>query len=209
MKYNSAIHHRRSIRLRGYDYSRTGLYFITINVQNREMLFGTVENKQMLVNAAGKMVSQEWEALPQRFGNIILHEYCVMPNHFHAILEIDDRADVTVGAGLVPAPDEAADKPRDRAATRAAPTEDTATAGDDLKSDDPKTVGDMIGAFKSITTVEYIRRVKNAGWPVFNRKLWQRGYYEHIIRNERAFQNIAGYIKDNPARWTEDKFYRE
>ncbi len=100
MKYDPAIHKRRSIRLTGYDYSQSGLYFITNCVLNRDLLFGKIENGEMILNAAGRMIQTEWEKLPQRFTNFQLHEFVVMPNHFHGILEI-------VGATLVVAPNEA------------------------------------------------------------------------------------------------------
>jgi putative transposase len=88
MRYNPAVHKRKSIRLKGYDYSRAGLYFITISVRDSELLFGKIENDEMLLNDAGKMIQTQWEKLPQRFCNIALHEFVVMPNHFHGILEI-------------------------------------------------------------------------------------------------------------------------
>src|SRR5215210_2961095 len=97
MKYNPEIHKRRSIRLKGYDYSQEGLYFITICVQNRKCLFGKIENDEMILNDAGQMVQTEWEKLTERFNNIELHEFVVMPNHFHGILEIVHN----VGATLV------------------------------------------------------------------------------------------------------------
>jgi putative transposase len=88
-QYNPNIHHRRSIRLKGYDYSQAGLYFITICVQNRVCLFGDIiANGEMILNDAGMMVKNEWWKLSDRFNNIELHDYVVMPNHFHAILEI-------------------------------------------------------------------------------------------------------------------------
>jgi len=171
-QYNPNIHHRRSIRLKGYDYSQAGLYFITICCQDRACLFGGVVKGEMILNDAGMMVENEWNQLHERFTNIQLHEYIVMPNHFHAILEI-------VGATLVVAP-----------------------------TQKNKTVGDMVGAFKSIVTVEYIRGVKNWGWAPFNGKLWQRNYHEHIIRNEQSYQRISDYIINNPTKWIEDKFYK-
>jgi hypothetical protein len=69
----------------------------------------------------------------------------------------------------------------------------------------PKTVGDMVGAFQSIVTVEYIRGVKQHGWQPFNGKLWQRNYWEHIIRNQKSYHTISDYIKNNPAKWNDDK----
>ena len=97
MKYNPKKHKRRSIRLKGYDYSRAGLYFITICCKERSCLFGHVSKEGMVLNDAGKMVETEWLKLPRRFNNIKLHDFVVMPNHFYAILEI-------VGATLVVVP---------------------------------------------------------------------------------------------------------
>ncbi len=188
-KYNPNIHHRRSIRLKGYDYSQAGLYFITICCQDRECRFGKIENGQMQLNDAGMMVENEWLKLSERFKNIQLHEYVVMPNHFHAILEI-------VGATLVVAQND--DGTQKGQPQGIAPTD----------TEKNKTVGEMIGAFQSIVTVEYIRGVKTLGWQPFNGKLWHRNYWEHIIRNEQSYQTISEYIINNPAKWTDDKFYK-
>ena len=166
-QYDPKIHHRRSIRLKGYDYSQEGLYFITLCVQGRKSFFGKIVTSLELYDAV-KMVETEWLALPDRFTNIILHEHCIMPNHFHGILEITD------GRPQGPAPTN-------------------------------KTVGDMMDAYKSITTVEYIHGVKNSGWERFDGKLWQRDYYEHIIRDDEEYERIANYIINNPANWSQDK----
>ncbi|MEA3444528.1 MAG: transposase, partial [Bacteroidota bacterium] len=130
----------------------------------------------------------EWLKLPERFTNIELHEYIVMPNHFHAILQI-------VGATLVVAQNNMIDATEKGQPQGIAPTQ-------------KKTVGDMVGAFESITTVEYIRGVKNNNWNPFDGKLWQRNYWEHIIRNEKSYNTISEYIKNNPDNWNNDKFYK-
>ncbi len=88
IKYNPDVHHRCYIRLKGYDYSQAGLYFITICTQNQLCLFGEVENGNMQSNVAGKMVKQQWQGLVHRFNTIKLHEFIVMPNHFHGIIEL-------------------------------------------------------------------------------------------------------------------------
>jgi REP element-mobilizing transposase RayT len=174
--YNPAIHHRKSIRLKGYDYSSPGYYFITICTQNRVCLFGKIINGQMQLNDAGKMIDLQWKILPNKFNNIRIDEYSVMPNHFHSILQIVSPA-AAVGAPLVGAPYthdrpelsfNASGQPQGVAPTRSAST--------------GKTLGDMIGAFQSIVTVEYIRGVKTNDWQSFHKKLWQRNYWEHIIR---------------------------
>ncbi len=206
--YNPNIHHRKSIRLKGYDYSQAGLYFITICVQNRESLFGEIVNEKMILNDAGKMVQNEWLKLPNRFKNIELHEFIVMPNHFHAILEI---VEATVGATLVVAPNKKDDSLLTGRPQGHAPTIDNAPTVDNAPTDEKgstgKTLGDMVGAFQSIITVNYIRGVKTLGWQPFNGKLLQRNYYENIIRNEKSYQTISEYIINNPHKWNKDKFY--
>jgi len=185
MPYDPNRHHRRSIRLKGYDYSQAGAYFITLCTQDRACLFGKVVNGEMRLNDAGRMVLAEWNRLPERFPHLVLDAFVVMPNHVHGILVITDPAPTagatlgatvgaTVGATLVVAP--------------TAPT-----------------VGNIIGAFKSRVTVEYIRGVKTSGWPPFRGRLWQRNYYEHIIRNKRALNAIRQYIMENPRRWHRDR----
>jgi REP element-mobilizing transposase RayT len=165
-------------------------------------------------------------SLKIRFPNIELNEYVVMPNHFHGILEI-------VGATLVVAPiDDTApiDDIMKKGQQGIAPTDKTIdgimekgqqgiaptnkTIDGIMEKGQPqgiaptnKTIGNMMDAFKSITTVEYIRGVKNLGWKPFNGKLWQRNYYEHIIRNQQSYENISNYIQNNPAKWQEDKLY--
>lgn len=183
MTYNPQKHHRRSIRLKGYDYSQAGLYFVTICTQNRACLFGKIENGVMILNDAGKMIKTEWLTLPERFKNIALHEYIVMPNHFHAILEI-------VGATLVVAQNGTVAQNEKGQPQGIAPTN--------------KTIGEILGAFESIATVEYIRGVKNNNWQTFDKKLWQRNYHEHIIRDEQSYLKISDYIINNPANWDND-----
>jgi putative transposase len=182
MKYNHDIHHRRSIRLKGYDYSQAGLYFITICTQNRLCLFGEIKNGEMVLNDAGMMIEHQWQELICRFGNIKLHEFIVMPNHFHGIVEF-------VGVPLVGTQN----------------MEQPPTMGQPQGI--APTVGNVVGAFKSFSTNEYIRNVKQNNWRTFDNKLWQRNYYEHIIRNEKSYYQISEYIQTNPLKWQDDKYY--
>ncbi len=228
MAYNPNIHHRRSIRLKGYDYSKAGLYFITICVEDRLYLFGEIfsgasemdshkdkNSKIMILNEPGKMIEKEWSALTNRFTNIELHEFVVMPNHFHGILEIVKNTDMHVRVPLmgnldddtsnddnvrVPLVGNLDDREIDLSPDKGQPQE---------IAPNNKTVGDMMDAFKSITTVEYIRGVKNSGWQTFNGKLWQRNYYKHIIRNEESYHRISNYIINNPVNWKDDKFNKD
>ena len=211
--YNPKIHHRRSIRLKGYDYSKAGLYFITICCQNRTCRFGEIvvsENiPTMKLNDAGNMVDEQWLVMVERFPNIELHEYGIMPNHFHCILEIVntqiDNNEITIGRprGYAPTPAPTGPSQTNTSQTN---TSQTNTQTDDGKPKN-KTIGDMMDAFKSIVTVEYIHGVKNKGWDRFDGKLLQRDYYEHIIRNEQEYQRISDYIINNPSKWKDDKFY--
>lgn len=180
MTFNPEIHHRRSIRLQHHDYSQAGLYFLTLCVQNKESLFGEIIDNQMILNAAGQMIEKEWLALKKRFLHVELHEYVVMPNHFHAIIEVGNSLMVNQQKG----------RPQGFA-----PTMET----------NNKTVGAIIGAFKSITTIEYIRGVKTLHWQGFESKLWQRNYWEHVIRHEQSRNEIAHYIMSNPQQWEMDK----
>ncbi len=189
MAYDPDTHHRRSIRLRGHDYSRSGAYYVTICVEDDRCLLGEVVLGQMNENDAGRMVDRVWRSIPARFPAAELDEHIVMPNHFHGIIKI-------VGAPLVGAPvgrDVTYDRPEarteKRAPTRGAPT-----------------FGDMVGAFKSITTDEYIRRVREAAWPRFGGRFWQRNFYEHIVRDEDELEKIRDYIRRNPLMWAIDRY---
>lgn len=182
LPYNSEMHHRRSIRLKHYDYSQTGFYFITLCVQNKESLFGEIIENKMTLNAAGEMIEKEWLTLQKRFTHIDSHEYVVMPNHLHAIIEVG-------AAQMIPLH-----------ANNGQP-EGFPSIDENAKN----TLSDIIGAFKSITTVEYIRGIKTSSWQNFEGKLWQRNYWEHIIRNEQSFNDIAQYIVNNPQNWEIDK----
>ncbi|HET8760925.1 MAG TPA: transposase [Nitrospiria bacterium] len=204
--------YRRSVRLSGYDYSRAGAYFVTICTEDRACLFGdAVTDGDMRLNDSGRMVIAEWGALPVRFSTVDLDAFVIMPNHVHGVIVMAraDRATTRVaptgdnattpdlvGAGLVPARASARNAASDRTSRATANRATTNVA---------PTVGDIVGAFKSLTTVRYIRGVNTLGWPAFRGRLWQRNYYEHIIRNEDSLNRIRQYILENPARWTFDR----
>ena len=185
MKYNPQKHNRRSIRLKGYNYSRAGLYFVTICTQNRACLFGDIVNGEMIINDAGEMVEHWYYELENKFHDMKCRTMVVMPNHFHCMIEI-------VGAAHV------------RADLRVCPND-----SDENRNDSGKHTGSplpkIIQWFKTMTTNAYIRGVKNNGWQRFDRKLWQRNYWEHIVRNQHEYQRIAQYIIDNPRKWYNDK----
>ena len=186
MDNHEKLPQRKSIRLKGYDYSQAGLYFITICTQNHLCLFGEIENGEMKINGAGQMIRKWWDELNHKYLNIELHEQIIMPNHFHGIIQI-----VPVGADLCACP------------LRVCHDADEHIAGEHIGSP----LQAMIQWLKTMTTNEYIRGVKNNDWPRFNKKLWQRNYYEHIIRDENSYLKISEYIKTNPMKWQEDKYY--
>ena len=170
-RYDPDIHRRRSRRLKGYDYSQAGAYFITICTRNRECTFGDVIDGEMLSNEAGHIVMEEWMKSADIRGEIELDAFAVMPNHVHGIIVITDRC-----RGVWPY----------------APT-------GTLRSPS-RTAGALVRAFKSACTL-HINQMHNArGTPV-----WQRNYYEHVIRDEDDLNRIREYILDNPARWEEDE----
>ena len=184
MKYDSNRHHRRSIRLQDYDYRLPGAYFVTVCAQERACLFGVVGDGEMQLNDAGRMIEQWWFELNRKFLMVETDEFVIMPNHFHGIVVITD---VPVGADLRVGPVREGGDPAHQGAHAGAPLQM------------------VIQWFKTMTTNEYIRGVKTALWPSFNGRLWQRNYYEHIIRNNESLNRIRQYMLDNPSHWSFDR----
>ncbi len=188
--------HRRSIRLRGYDYTQAGAYFVTICTYGREHLFGEVIDGVMHVNEFGQIVQEEWFRTAQVRPYVQLQpdEFVVMPNHIHGIIWIVDDDATDVGAqrrSIVGAQR----RPVVGAQRRCAPT----TTG--VPRVVPRSLGAIVRAIKSAIT-KRINILRDApGSPV-----WQRNYWEHIIRTERALQTIRRYIIDNPRRWARDRY---
>ncbi len=170
MKRNTK-HRRRSIRLKGYDYSHAGAYFITVCTRNGKCLFGDVINGKMRLNAHGNIVSECWNKIPTHFPNVETDAFVVMPNHIHGIIIINN-----VGAiHELPL--------RDNKITR-------------RRMLIPKVVG-----FYKMNTAKLINQFLNT--PGVH--IWQRNYYEHIIRNKENLNEIREYIVNNPLKWNLDK----
>ena len=196
VKFDPQKHHRRSIRLKDFDYSSAGAYFITIVAWQRECLFGEVVNKEtphggnVRLNKVGEIVEWEWLELSKRLSYVTLGAHMIMPNHFHGILFIHEN----VGA------------------TRQGPTRSKLNAEpvQIIKTDSmdgsplphgpqPASLGAIIAQFKS--------RVTKRIWKIPEFKetpIWQRNYYEHIIRNEQDLKNKTDYINANPLLWDQD-----
>jgi putative transposase len=165
MKYNPNIHHRRSIRLKGYDYSQPGAYFITICTHQRECLFGKIVDGQMQLNQFGKIVQSHWRSLEKYHSHIQLDEFVVMPNHFHGIIIINKNLHI------------------------------------DVKSDRQQTaIPEIIRGFKTFSARQINKVRHQQGVP-----LWQRNYYERIVRDEQELNQIQKYIINNPQNWTKDR----
>jgi REP element-mobilizing transposase RayT len=185
MKYDPGKHHRRSIRLKGYDYTQMGVYFITVVTKDREFLFGEVTDGETRLNDAGQAIERWWVELNRKFTMVETDEFVVMPNHFHGIIAI---ADVRVGADLRVGPASNRNGANGRAG---------AHIGAPLRASIPW----IVHWFKTMTTNEYIRGVKQLGWTGFRGQLWQRNYYEHVIRTQESLDRIRQYIVENPAKW--------
>jgi putative transposase len=188
MAFNPDIHHRRSIRLRGYDYSQTGMYFVTICTQDRPCLFGDIVDGVMNLNDSGKMVRATWDEIPAHYAGVEIDQFVVMPNHIHGVITL-------VGAGPRACPD-GVGQPQIEVEGQ---PQGVAPTGYSLS--------DVVHRFKAMTTKKYTDGVKQNGWQPFPGKLWQRNYYEHIIRNDKAYLKIAEYIQTNPQRWEDDTYY--
>jgi REP element-mobilizing transposase RayT len=176
MNFNPDLHHRRSIRLEDYDYTRAGAYFVTICTFERECLFGEVVEGVMGLNRSGEIVRDEWLMTDELRNYVVLDEFMVMPNHFHAVLMIDER----------------------RGTACRAPTVES--FGCPVAGSLPT----VIRSFKSAATKRINILRDNSGGPV-----WQRNYYDRVIRDERELDSIRQYITDNPVKWEEDENHPE
>ena len=170
IKFDPETHHRRSIRLKGYDYAQAGAYFVTVVTHGRELFFGEVVGGEMRLNRFGIIIAETWQWLETQYPYIELGAWVVMPNHFHGILVINDNN-------------------TRRGGSRTAPTTEAK----------PKPLGRLIGAFKTVSTKRINLLRDTEGFII-----WQRNYYEHIIRNQQDLELTWLYVESNPAQWGED-----
>ena len=187
MHYDPEKHHRRSIRLPGFNYSTSGPYFVTICAEGRRCLFGDVTDRKMILNDAGRMVGRVWREIPDHYPGVQIDRWQVMPNHLHGIIGLDDAA-LASGRGRTQG---------------SAPT-----GGGQARGPAPTrafSLSHVLQRFKSFTTTSYIQGVSSAGWQRFDGRLWQRNYFEHIIRDNESLRAIRDYIVTNPERWNADR----
>lgn len=170
-------HRRRSIRLRGHDYSSRASYYVTICAFDRQHIFGRIERDKMVLSDFGRVVADRWQWLGSHFEGIVLDEWVVMPNHLHGIVVYPDTKTTETGRG----------------GSRAALAPST------IVTDRRKPLGGLIGAFKTVTTKE-INQLRQALGSV----VWQRDFWDHIIRDDLELESIRSYIAGNVANWETD-----
>jgi len=189
MAFNPDIHQRRSIRLREYDYRSSGVYFVTICAFQRECLFGGVAGGEVWLHEIGNIVQEEWLKTAEIRPNIELDAYVIMPNHFHAVIIMHED----VGAHCMRLVSGATH-------VNGAHCGDSRAHGSAPLRRQSGSIGSIIAGFKSATTSRINAFRDNSGCPV-----WQRNFYEHIIRNETDLTNVRQYIADNPLKWDQDE----
>ncbi len=186
-KFNPELHHRQSTRVRGYDYSQPGCYFVTICTHQRERLFGSIHEGEMMLNQWGSIARDEWLKTPGIRPEIQLGNFVVMPDHFHAILIIQRKVWSKVNAiaiAINQKPEIANKSPRSNEIPH-------------LRSPS-MTVGAVVRGFKSAVTTRINMLRETPG-----QKVWQRNYHDRIIWDKRTYYRISKYIQDNPKNWKE------
>jgi REP element-mobilizing transposase RayT len=201
MTFDPEKHHRRSIRLRNHDYSQPGAYFVTICTYQKQSWFGEIKNGQIYLNQLGKIVADEWLKTCKIRPNFKLDEWVIMPNHFHGIVIINDYSgdDQSLGARDAPLDLGARDAPLDLGA-RDAPLD--LGARDAPLQQKPNSLSSCIAGFKSAVTKRINLLRQNTDTPI-----WQRNYYESILRDEKYLAVVREYIINNPKNWTNDRDY--
>ena len=185
MTYDPERHHRRSIRLPGYDYTAPGAYFVTLCVQDGVCALGEIVEGQMMPSEESRIVEACWADLPNHYPHVRLDAFVVMPNHVHGIIVLVGEG--TVGAGLKPAPTSPYPD-----ATKPVPTAPNGPPRHGLP--------EIVRALKTFSARRINALRGSPGQP-----FWQRNYYEHVIRNERELRAIREYIVHNPLRWELDR----
>ncbi len=211
---------RKSIRLKGYDYSTAGLYFITLCVHDRECCFGTIENGEMILNAIGKIANIYLNEIPKHYPHVEMGEFIVMPNHVHCILKLNDNDNVGTRHGVSDNNNDAGNndvRPRHGVALPNNMDNPVGTCHGMSPQQPPpqqpslpsvNQFGKPVSGSVSVIINQYKSSVKRwcnkNGHEYFK---WQSRFHDHIIRNHQSYVNISEYIINNPAKWGDDKFY--
>ena len=194
-------YHRRSTRLKGYDYSRPGFYFVTICTKNRQHLFGEIMNNVMHLNDAGKMVLNCWLEIPGHYSNVKLHEFIIMPNHIHGILEIIEKQNPLTSNNpqvgvqyFEPLPgDYLNEEPQSRKQGHLKHR---------YQHIIPGSLGSIIRGFE-IGVTKWFRKNTDI------HNVWQRNFHDTIIKSKWSFRIISRYIINNPKNWDDDEFFNQ
>ena len=173
------LNQRKSIRLLDYDYSQNGMYFVTICAKNRECIFCKIINYEIILSEIGQIINNCWTGIPQHFSQASLHEFVIMPDHIHGIIEIN-----VVGAKHL--------SPSTKHLSPSTNHHSKRANNDLLQHGTSQTIGSIVRGFKIGVT-------KQIGFSP-----WQRNYYEHIIRSEIEYLKIANYIIENPLKWNDN-----
>jgi len=203
-KFDPQKHHRRSIRLKDYDYASEGAYYVTIVAYGRECLFGEIIDNEMYQSTYGEIVQKWWDEIPVRFPNVDLGAFVVMPNHVHGIIVIpaQRRGDV-----LSPSNDP---NQNDLQITN---NNDVFYQTEEFMETNLKNLGGKTPPLRKPTLGQIVAYFKYQATKEMNKvedvqtitKFWQRNYYEHIIRNQKVLKQKTDYILDNPSRWDDDE----
>lgn len=170
----------KSLRLKDWNYSSEGAYFITICTKDRECFFGNIENAEMTLNNVGKIAKEYWQEIPQHFPCVVLDEFIIMPNHVHGIIFIY-HSDISTNVAV-----------ETKNLLSLQYRQQNKLCGTS------RTIGSIIRGFK-IGVTKWI----NNNTHLLN--IWQKNFYDHIIRDEKSLNNIRQYIIDNSLNWENDK----
>ena len=212
MNPKPSLPRRHAMRLRGYDYSQPGAYFVSICAQHRKCLFGTIIDGQMRLNEIGEIVVECWSRIPQHFPSVELGEYVIMPNHIHGIIAsniVEARSPRPAGEEHSTPPTVEARSPRPTGEEHSTPptvgtrsprpSENTKNRTDEIRS---PSLGKIVAYFKYQFT-KHINQHHNMP----GTRIWQRNYYDHVIRDDTDLQRIRQYIQDNPMKWALDQLH--
>ena len=214
MKPRTLRYHRRSTRLKGYDYSSPGFYFITICTKNRQCIFGEVCKEKMVLNEAGNFTSDCWNAIPNHYPNVKLHAFQIMPNHLHGILEIVNQSSNQeiqnssihdfsihqVGVqNFEPLPDELKNKNKIKSNSIFNSLECKQNKYQHII---PKSLGSIVRGFE-IGVTKWFRANTQVN------VVWQRNFYDSILRTEKSIRIVSKYIANNPKNWKKDEYYND
>jgi putative transposase len=185
--YDPRRHHRRSIRLKGYDYAQEGEYYVTLCVQDRELAFGDIKNGRMLLSEIGNIATTCWMEIPLHFPNVLLDEFVIMPDHMHGIVILGNRK--KEGENV---------RRGHTVGTRHAVSQRESQRFREFGRPEVGSLSTIIGSFKSAVS----KRAHVEGYSTF---AWQSRFYEHIIRDGDDYARIRNYILENVMRWSEEK----